>query len=237
MSIVIKNDDLNIIKDTRNGYLYTIEFKSYSESIIKSLIKTKIIVGASVSSNYRTMRLKASSIQTLKQFQEEQKMKNGETKLRIPIAFTLLANLASQLKYLITEHLHCFIGYSPENVIVIDGNKFVYLSNQHISDIHGENIQITFPFYMHDFFLSPEQNKITEIPSYIHYKTSYYSLACLVIYSLANDDYFLYDENRKTMHERFTEQLENLSIVDTKLYWLLKKSLVEEPKDRKFLFI
>jgi len=237
MSIIIKSDEYSIIKDERNQNLFTIDFQSYSESIIKSLIKTKIIVGATISSNYKTIRLKASSVQSLKQFQEEQKMKNGETKLRIPIAFTLLANLASQLKYLITEHLHCFIGYSPENVIVIDGNKFAYLSNEHISHIHGENIQMTFPFYMHDFFLSPEQNKITEIPSYLHYKTSYYSLACLVIYSLANDDYFLYDENRKTMHERFTEQLENLSIRETKLYWLLKKSLVEVPKERLFLFI
>jgi len=224
-------DDFHISKDKRIQDLYIIEFHKYSEPIIKSLIKTKIISGATISSNYRTIHFKATSIQTLKQFQEKQQ------KLRIHVAAKLLLNLASQLKYLISHHNQSFIGYTPENIIVIDQNKFAYISNEYLSSIEKNKILMTFPFSLDDFFISPEQNKLTKLPSTIHYKTAYYSLACLIIYSLSSEDDFLKDDTDKMLQERFMDQLESLPIKETKLYWVLKKCLVEEPIERSLLFI
>jgi len=239
MSTIISNDEFRIIRDKRTQHLYTIEFKTYSEIIIKSLIKTKIINGATVSSNYRTLKLKAVTIQTFKQFQEEQHKINGAKNLRIHVAARMLENLATQLKYVITIHSQSFMGYSPENIIVIDGNKFAYISQEYLSYIQEDNerILMSFPFSPIDFFVSPEQLIITELPAYIHYKTSYYSLGCLVIYSLSNNDDFLKDENDKTIHEKFNDQLDSLSIVESKMYWLLKNCLLEDPLERKILFI
>ena len=237
MNKIISNDNFNISKDKRTPNLYTIEFNSYSETIIKSLIKTKIIIGASVSSDFRMVRCKALSIQSFKKFQEEQYIKNGVKNLSIPIAATLLSNLSHQMKYLLISHSHCFIGYNPENIIVIDGNKFAYLGSEHISEVEDENILLSFPFSLKDFFLSPEQTRITELPSYIHYKTAYYSLACLIIHTLTSDDYFIEEENDESFHERITTQLDMLSIKGTKLYYLLKRCLEEDPKERSILFI
>jgi hypothetical protein len=245
MTTIISNDEFRIIRDKRTQHLYTLEFQTYSEIIIKSLIKTKIVHGATVSSDYRTLKLKAVTIQTFKQFQEEQHKINGSKNLRVHLAAKMLENLATQLKYIITIYRQSFMGYSPDNVIVIDGNKFAYICQQHLSYIQEGNEQkkvpkqilMSFPFSPMDFFVSPEQLIITELPAYIHYKTSYYSLGCLVIYSLSNNDDFLKDENDKTIHERFTEQLDLLSIVESKLYWLLKNCLLEDPLERKILFI
>lgn len=237
MSTIISNDNLKIMKDKRTQNLYTIEFSTNCESLIKSLIKTKIIIGATVFSNYKTLKFKATSIQTFSQFCENQNMLNNVKKMPIPIAANLLSNLARQLKYLITTHNESFIGYAPENIIVIDEEKFAYMSHDHLSYIEENKLLISFPFSQRDFFLSPEQIKITELPSYIHYKTAYYSLACLIIYSLSSDDDFLKDENDKPNHVKFNDQLYTLSIKSTKLYWLLKKSLLEDPKERSLLFI
>jgi hypothetical protein len=75
------------------------------------------------------VRFKATTIQTFKKFQEEQYMKNGVKNIAIPIVATLLGHLAQQLKYLLTTHSQSYIGYNPENIIVIDSNKFAYISN------------------------------------------------------------------------------------------------------------
>ena len=79
--------------------------------------------------------------------------------------------------------------------------------------------------------------RITELPSYIHYKTAYYSLACLVIHALTSDDYFIEEENEESFHEKITKQLDILQIKGTKLYYLLKKCLEEDPKERSIMFI
>lgn len=237
MSAIVTNDEFQIIKDRRTEHLYTIEFQSYSESIIKSLIKTRIITGATVSSNYKTLRFKAFSIQTFEQFQEEQQKINGNKKLRISVAAKLLSNLANQLQYLITTQNESFIGYSVKNIIVIDKSKFAYISNEMLAAIEAEKVLMSFPFSPNDFFMSYEQTKITELPFHIHYKTSYYSLACLIIYSLSPDDDFLTDENPKLLCEKLKNRLEILSIKDTKMYCLLKRCLVEDPIERNILFI
>lgn len=237
MTTIISNDDFQIIKDDKIQNLYTMEFQSYSETIIKSLIKTKIIIGGTVLSNYKIVRFKAFSIQTFKDYKKEQYLKNGVKNLPVNITSIILNNLAIQLKFLILNCKQSFVGYNPENIIVIDQTKFAYISTEHLSDIEENKVLMSFPFSLEDFYLSPEQTKITELPSYIHYKTAYYSLACLIIHALTSDNYFIEDEKDESFHEKITKQLDILPIKGTKFYYLLKRCLEEDPKERSILFI
>jgi hypothetical protein len=240
MTTIISKDDFYIIKDQRTTNLYSILFHTPCETIIKSCIKTKIIVGASVSSDYKTLKFKAHSIKTFKQFQEEQRLIHGAPNISVQISAKMIENLASQLNYIITTHNESILGYNTENIIVIDDCKFLYLSHGNLSPINSKGIiRLTFPFSQNDFYMSPEQAKINELPSYIHFKTAYYSLAALIVdkLSIPNEDIFEEEEENKTFHEKTINQLERLFIKDTKLYGVLKRSLVEEPKERSIIFI
>ena len=170
-------------------------------------------------------------------YKKEQYMKNGVKNLPVNVSSIMLNTLAIQLKYLIFAQTHSFIGYNPENIIVIDHNKFAYISTEHLSQIEENKILMSFPFSLQDFYLSPEQTRITELPSYIHYKTAYYSLACLVIDALTSDDSFVEDENDESLHDKITKQLDMLPMKGAKLYYLLKRCLEEDPKERSILFI
>jgi len=238
MNKIITHSEFDIMNDKRTHNLYTIEFKYNSEPLIKSFIHTKIIKGATVSSNYKIIKFKATSIQTFKQFQEEETIKNGNKNIKINLVVKLLNNLSIQLKYLLEIHKQCFIGFNTENIIVIDQNKFLYCSNEYLSNVIKDNILLSFPFSQNDFFMSPEQSIIHELPSYVHYKSSYYSLACLLINCLSPED-IIYSEytNNETNIDIFKEKLESLSIRESKLYWLLKKCLMKESSERNLLFI
>jgi len=98
-------------------------------------------------------------------------------------------------------------------------------------------IQISCPFTANDFYVSPELLNINKLPSYVHYKTSYFSLACLIIYSLSSNDKFYKEYLNDKQPDRIIEILNNHPIKNTKMYWLLSRCLVEDPKNRSILFI
>lgn len=211
----MEKNDYRIIQNMENS-LYTILFDYYDrksrEILIKSITKTKIILGATITNDYKSLSFNTNFI-------------NKYTKKSINYDTLLIMtyDLSIQLKYLIDNN-YTFIGYSPKNVISID-NKFIYLPNsEEILNIENENITITFPFSQQDFFLSPEMFLIKEIPSKIHYKTSYYSLACLLIY-------YLRPEGEKEII------LDKLAIKDTKLYFLLERCLNSNIESRSIIYI
>ena len=99
------------------------------------------------------------------------------------------------------------------------------------------DILVSYPFSTHDFYVSPELLKIKEIPSYIHYKTSYFSLACLAINSLLCNSNFYNDYIINQNTEKMLDYLNNHPIKNTKIYWLLSRCLYEEPDKRSILYI
>ena len=236
MNIIIKNPTFQIGYDKDNKNTYKIFFNSYNESIIKSITKTKIILGATTTEKYNTLMFKATSVQTFKQFQDELERETGEKKMNYESILKMTYNLATQLNYLIINNFKTFLGYSPENLIVIDKNKYIYLSNEYLLNIDDEQVVITFHFSQNDFLMSPELLNIKEIPSFINYKVAYFSFGYLILYGLSGDDNLLND-NEKTIQEKIKLQIETTSIKNTKLYWLLKRCLVEESKNRSILFI
>ena len=242
MKTIISKDDFEIQQDEDNKNTHTIHFSTYSESLIKSLIKTRIILGATSTNNYKSVFFKATTVKTFKQFQNECKTQQGTPKMRTHVAAKMVDTLATQLNYLITVNFQTFIGYNPENILVIDDNKFIYLGISHLLniDVEEDTSMITYPFTQYDFLLSPELSKINELPAYVHYKVAYFSLASLIVYALTGDDDFFIKgiiEDEKSREQYINDNLDNLHINGTKLYWLLKRSLVEEPKDRSIIFI
>jgi hypothetical protein len=85
--------------------------------------------------------------------------------------------------------------------------------------------------------------KIQEIPSYIHFKTSYFSLGLLIIYALLEEEEFYIEyinDCRSISHKHSTNilnVLNNHPIKNTKLFWLLSRCLVEEAKERSIILI
>ena len=236
MTQIYSNDFVKIIKD-KNKSIFRIEFDYPNELLIKSLIKTRIIQGATVTDDYKSIQFKALSLKSLQQYQQEQNDIRGTRKLSITDVTLLLANLASQLKYLIAVGNHTIMGYNTKNIIVINDVKFAFLGIDMLAEIVNDRILISYPFSKRDFFLSPELLHIKEIPSYIHYKTCYFSLACLAIYGLlAEDDFYMEYLNDANVN-KIVHYLNLHPIKNTKTYWLLSRCLVEAAENRSILFI
>jgi hypothetical protein len=241
MNIIIKNDNFYISQDQSDNQTFTVFFDSYNEALIKSITKTRIILGATTTEKYRSLTFKATSVLTFFDFQKELERENKSLKLTYNLALKMTHNLVTQLNYLITQFSKTFLGFSPKNLIVIDKSKFVYLCDEFLLDIikngeNGEKLLIKSPFTRDDFFFSPELLSVKEIPSFVNYKVSYFSLSLLILYTLLGDDDFIYSEDLQEK-DKISHRMETLIIKNTKLYWLLERCLVEEPKNRSILFI
>ena len=107
-----------------------------------------------------------------------------------------------------------------------------------ISEIDNKNkTVVSCPFNNTDFFVSPEILKIKTLPSYVHYKTAYFSLACLAIYVLLSEPDFYNEYLNHKNSETIINSLDLHPVKDTKLYWLLSRCLVEEAEKRSILFV
>ena len=238
MNIIIKNDNFYIGQDQTDNKSFTVFFDSYNEALIKSLLKTRIILGVTTTEKYRSLTFKATSVLTFFDFQKELERENKSLKLTYNLALKMTHNLVTQLNYLITHFSKTFLGFSPKNLIIIDKSKFVYLCDEFLLDIikNGEKLLIKSPFTRDDFFFAPELLSVKEIPSFVNYKVSYFSLGYLILYTLLGDDG---DSNSEELPEKdkIANRMKTLIIKNTKLYWLLERCLVEEPKNRSILFI
>jgi serine/threonine protein kinase len=235
MSKIYSNDSITI---TESKNIFTIKFMYPNISLIDSLINTNIIQGATLSEDYTLIKFKANNVRTFSQYQEDQKTQTGTIKLGCQHALAMVYTLVGQLNYLISIKSTTILGYTQSNIFVINENKFIFLDTDMISEIDNKNkTVVSCPFNTTDFFVSPEILKIKTLPSYVHYKTAYFSLACLIIYALQGnlefyDDYLKFKEIANIL-----ECLKNHPIKDTKLYYLLSRCLVEEPEKRSIILI
>jgi hypothetical protein len=218
----LSTDEFSIYKNEKDNTLFTIEFTISSESIINSMIKTKQIIGSSINDDYTSLTFRASSIKSLKKYLSKRENITYDNTLK------LIWDLSKQLHYLITIEHECFYEYIIENIIVIDNDKFIYISNEDLLKLSKTNkIQFTKPFNR-EGFISPEVFKINKIPSELNYKTIYYSLAVLAVY-------FLFDKN---INNNDLSNEENLKPIEgTKLFGLLIRCLYEDPERRTIIYI
>ena len=217
-------------------------FSSTKAQIINSIRKTRILLGTTVTDNFQTLIFKASSIKSLQQFKEEQFQTTGSYSLPPNLAAKLAADLGRQISHLINQYNVNIIGFASENVIVVDDTKFIYLSGEYLAKIDPNNdtSMISFPLDPLEIYVAPELLQVTELPSYVNYKTGYFSFGCLLLYALLENNKFYNEYVKKTdtlRHKVIMEYLNRLSIRGTKLYWFIERCLVVEPENRSILFI
>ena len=241
MNIIIKNDNFKIGQgqDEKDKTSFTFFFDSYNAALIKSIAKTKIILGATTTEKYNTLSFKASSVLTFSDFQRDLERENKTNKMSYNLLLKMTHNLVTQLNYLITHFSKTFLGFSPKNLIVIDKHKFIYLCDEFLLDIvEKEKVLISFPFTREDFFWAPELLHVKELPSHVHYKASYFSFGCLLLHGLLGGcDLIDLNEEASLRQANVKRLLNALFIKNTKVYWLLERCLVEEPKNRCILFV
>jgi hypothetical protein len=238
MNSIIKTDEYEITQDPKNKTLFTITFISTSETtiknelkspLLKSIVKPNIILGATIYDNYKSMSFKAHSIKTLNQYKEDLKSAKSVSNFSYLNTLKLVYYLTKQLSYLIEEESHCFYQFTSENIIVIDNTKFIYLSLNHLKKIieGTELIKFVAPFDR-DGFVSPELLKVKLVPSTINYRTIYYSLGLLVMDCLF--DYINQEIDINIKELKDTNILN--PIKETKLFYLIKRCLHEDPTSR-----
>ena len=189
------------------------------------MIKSKLIISSFLSDDYKIFSFRASSVKSLKKFISNKENINYENILK------MIVSLCKQFQYLITIKYECFYKYTIENIIVIDDDKFIYLSNDDLLKLsESNNFHFTKPFNR-EGFISPELLKINSIPSELNYKTIYYSLGALVVY-------FLFDKNINNKND-FKDNLNEIlkPIEGTKLFGLLNRCLCEEANSRSIIYL
>lgn len=225
---VYASDFVNIVEGPHKG-IFKIIFAYPSRALINSLIKTKIIQGGTATDDFKTLQFRANTVTSLKQ---------NTNKNTASFAIQMTSSLATQLSYLITAESRTIIGYAPENIIVINGKKSAFIGSEWVVELEGEMFQLTYPFGPTDFFVSPELFSVKELPSHVHYKSAYFSLACLIAYVLLGDEHEYYQEYLKSKNpDTILTYLKNHCINGTKLYWLLSRCLMDDPRRRSILFI
>jgi serine/threonine protein kinase len=238
---IFQNENIKITMERKPQF--KIEFTTSAYPIIRSLIKSRLISGAYSDKEYKILKFTANSVKTLSQYLHDQKTFNN---CNTSIQFTakLIQTLSFQLKSLISDTNHIILGFHPSNVIIINNLTPLYIGTEFIVELGSINrpsieATISYPFSQNDFFISPELFKINILPSSVHYKTSYFSLACLAIYVLLNGSTDFYEEylnNNCNIHS-IIKSLDIHPIKETKLFWLLSRCLVEHPENRSILFI
>jgi len=242
MKEIIKNDEFNVYRDNRKETLYKIVFSTSSikYSLLNSIIKTNIIKGSTITEDYKSITFQALSVKTLPQYLSYLKTTQNNSTLDIKKTLTMIYYLSNQLKYLINNENRCFYRYNPDNILIIDETKFMYLSNEDLLKIEEEteNIEINTVISL-DWFVSPEILKINSIPERVNYKTIYYSLGALIIYSLYSIN-ILDIRNDYTKDDKIEqiEQIEQIiiTIKGTKLYYFLKRCLNETIENRRLIY-
>ena len=132
----LSTDEFSVYKNKDDNTLFTIEFQKSSESLINSMIKTKVIIASYISDDYKILSFRSSSVKSLKKFLSNRENINYENTLKI------IVSLCKQFQYLITIEYECFYEYVIENIIVIDDDKFIYLSNEDLLKLSESNLRI-----------------------------------------------------------------------------------------------
>jgi hypothetical protein len=243
MTKIFLKDNFKIIE--RENHIFSIQFPIHSEQIIKSIIKPRILLGATSTNEFQTLIFKAVSVKSFQIFKEELFKSTGSHSLPANLAAKLAIDLGRQIQYLITEYNQTILGVNPENLFVVDDNIFIYLSSEYLTEIspNSETMMVCYPIKPTYFFCAPEILTITEIPVNIHYKTSYFSVGILLLYALMNTkSYEFYEEyiQEEFEHSRKVKNicghLNQIPIRQTKLSWFIERCLVEEAENRSIVF-
>jgi hypothetical protein len=221
------------IKNT-NSFILSVHYgslnKKYIYEIYKSITETNILSNAFfydlnedlMGPNEQTIIFTAENIKPLSTLLREGKLTNQ-------MAIKMTHDLSKQIAYLETVCL-AFYGFELDDILVINDDIFLIASIKHLLKIAPDNCLYFYNPMGKPYFPTPELNKLTKLPAKIDYRSSYYSLGALILFSLTNIYIFAEEEE---------EDLDHIlePIYYTKIFWFIRRCFKEKSEERILLFI
>ena len=208
-------------KINKNKNKYTIVFEESNEHVIKTIINTKLILGATTTNN-KTIIFNAKDVEQL----------NLSKVYDIKSIYKMIYQLGKQIDYLITHEKVCPFNFSHECVYIIN-NNYIYLPDpSELLTVDNNYIYITFPFTHIKGIKSPELTELKELPITINYKTIYYSLGCFFLFFLLKG---------KITIEEITNNpkliLDKSYLFGSKIYYFIDRCIEKNPIDRFLIYL
>ena len=171
--------------------------------------------------NEQTIIFTAENIKPLSTLLKEGKLTNQ-------MAIKMAHDLSKQIAYLESICL-AFYGFELDDILVINDDIFLIASIKHLLKIAPDNCLYFYNPMGKPYFPNPELNKLTKLPAKIDYRSSYYSLGALILFSLTNIYIFAEEE----------EDLDHIlePIYYTKMFWFIRRCFKEKSEERILLFI
>lgn len=208
--------------------VFTIKINNENEALMKSIAQK--LVGATITNDYKEVRFQASSVKTFTKYRQDLFVMNGVRQLDYETTLRLVFCLSKQIQYCITQYNKAFYLFSPDNLIVVNGDTFVYCSSEHFIDVNPDNMEIVFtcPFSKVDGFTSPEIMAVDTIPSALDIRSIYYGFGSLVVYCFFNVNIGKDSEDTRIILNK---------VKGTKLYWFLLRCFDSDVTKRCLLYI
>jgi hypothetical protein len=222
------------IEQHNNSYILSIHHgppnKKYIYEIYKSITDTKILSTAFFNEeeeeedSEETIIFTAETVKPLSRLLKEYKLTNQDI-------IKMIHDLGKQIAYLEINSI-AFYGYNLDDILVINDNTFIIASIKHIIKIEPDKCVYFYSPINIPYFSSPELNKLTNLPSKIDYRSGYYSLGALILFSLTNIYIFAEISEENLQIDKIL-----YPIYYTKMYWFLRRCFYEKSEERILLFI
>ena len=228
------------VEQTINTNSFTLSFDhgSYNEKYIyemyKSITDTKIVSNAFYNEvnedneeneeNEDTIIFTAETVKKLTTLLQEGNKTNQDI-------IKMTHDLCKQLAYLERKGL-AFYGFNLDDILVINDSSFIIASIKHIIKIEPDNCMYFYSPFIKPYFSSPELNQLTNLPDKIDYRSSYYSLGALILFSLTNIYIFAEGTAENLDIDKMLQP-----IYYTKMCWFLRRCFYKKSEQRILLFI
>lgn len=214
--------------------VFELSFRYPARALVASLVKSRLIAGATCDEHFQRVTFKAHSATMLPAHLAS---KGGH--LSIPETAKLLFSLGGQLKYLLEQTRHGVLGYSPDHVLVLnDGNVCMLVESDMVVPLNEDtSMTLCCPLTRRDCFFTPELERVTQLPETIPFKSAYYSLACLALFAVLGKTE---GEHCKTEGEHCRSKIECLRghpMEGSKLYFMIARCLADKVEERSLVWI
>ena len=221
--INIENDEYSIKKINNYTYSLFIKDDEYRNVLYSSILP--LLRHAFYNKQKSSIFITCEKISSLSDYLLE-----NDNSLTYEQVLNIIHTISIQINFLHNEKKCGFYGIDLNNIIVINDNIFLIVSDKNLLKIdrHDDtNESLIIDKMIHiPLFNNPEIIKIKELPAKINYKCSYYSLGLLIGYCLFGSEIF---------KKNIEETIEIISF--TKLYFFLKRCFNNNLDERCLLFV
>lgn len=209
---IVDNKSYSLCKKGKYSYSLCIKGE-HCKAIYSSLLKTGLLIDVFYNSEENTICFTGEKIDTLENYLHEEVVLTESKCIKMIDTLTQQIKCLEKLKY-------AFYGHNVSDILIINDDIFININANTLLPIKDNTITFLCPFEK-THFVNPEIKKITNLPSKIHFQSSYYSLATLLIYCLLTND--IQGIQKNDIQENLDAILKPFFY--TKIYWFLKHCL------------